>query len=97
MRPLVCPACSRYSLNAVSAEEGKPSGLAQGQQERVRCRLFSLLAAECGRCSQRQETKESWGLPHSQVVASDSVAPFILPRFKLKYKICIQSPQDLAQ
>lgn len=28
---------------------------------------------------------------------SDSVAPFILPRFKLKYKICIQSPQDLAQ
>ena len=58
------------------------------------CCGFPVAEGAC--CCQRQKAGKSWGFPAFPGGKVPSVAPFLLPRFKLKYEICIQSPQGLA-
>lgn len=59
--------------------------------------LLGLCVAEGACCCQRQKTRKRWGFPAFPGGNNPSGAPLLLRRFKLKYEICIRSPQGLAQ
>lgn len=72
-----------------SAEEGKSCS------SQKPCALQPVFASLLPGMSAATRSKDQEELGSSSIRRQQ--APFLLPRFKLKYKICIQSPQGLAQ
>lgn len=99
MKELMRPVHSRHLSNArMWVEEGESSSTVQEHAESPgHHELFWPPC--CPWCLLLPEAKDQEELGVSSIPGWQSAVwgTFLLPRFKLKYEICIQSPQGLAQ